>query len=133
MPDLVHIKNESHLGMDGTRGDGSRGPLLGAGAVLPGRESSSGVSRDEQKHVHPDHQDEYFQIRSFTASEQERSRSPRSAAGEADLRDPVVQTAALLTEQMQLLQSRVLPRAVSWVLFKQEEEEEWRWGQGRWF
>ena len=91
--------------------------------MLPGRESSSGVSRDEQKQGHP-HRDEYFQIRSFAASEQVEEPGPRSAAGEADLRDPVVQTAALLTEQVQLLQSRVLPGALSGVLFTQEEEEE---------
>jgi len=91
-----------------------------AGAVQPGREFSSGVSRDEQKLVHPVHQDEYFQVRSFAASEQ--VRSPRSAPGEADLRNPVVQTAALLTEQVQLLQSRVLPRAVGRVLFRQKKE-----------
>lgn len=80
IPDLIHIKNESHLGMDGTRGDRSRGASR-AGAVLPGRESSSGVSRDEQKQGHPVHQDEYFQIRSFTASEQERSRVPDQRSG----------------------------------------------------
>ena len=89
-----------------------------AGAVLPGRESSSGVSRGEQKQGHPLHQDEYLQERSFTASEQERSRGPSSALGEADLRDPVVQTPALLAEQVQLFQSGVLPRPVGRVLFK---------------
>lgn len=57
--------------MDGTKDDGSRGGPPRAGAALPGRESSSGVSRDEQKQGHPGRQDEYFQIRSFTASEQE--------------------------------------------------------------
>ena len=80
IPDLIHIKNESHLGMDGTRGDGSRGPPR-AGAVLPGRESSSGVSRDEKKQGHPVHQDEYFQIRSFTASVQQRSPVPDQRPG----------------------------------------------------
>lgn len=120
IPDLIHIKNESHLGMDGTRGDGSRGAPR-AGSALPGRESSSGVSRDEKKQGHPVHKDEYFQIRCFTATEQREEPSPRSTPGQADLRNPVVQTAALLTEQVQLLQSRVLPGTFSWVLFTQEE------------
>lgn len=52
-----------------------------AGAVLPGWESSSGVSRDEQKQGHPVHQDEYFQIRSITASEQQRSRAQDQRSG----------------------------------------------------
>ena len=36
MPDLIHIKNESHLGMDGTRDDGhgTYGPSGGPGAAL---------------------------------------------------------------------------------------------------
>lgn len=127
---LVHIKNERHLGMDGTRGDGSRrrggvgggGPPR-AGAVLPGREPSSGGSRDEQKQGHPVHQGEYFQIRSFTASRAREEPRPGSALGEDDLGHPVVHIAALLAEQVQLLQSGVLPRPFGWVLFRQEEEK----------
>lgn len=61
-------------------------------------------------------------LRSFTASEQREEPSPRSTPGEADLGNPVVQTTALLTEQVQLLQSWVLPRPLSWVLYKQGEE-----------
>lgn len=40
-----------------------------------------------------------------------------SASGEADLREPVVQPPALLTEHTQLLQRRVLPGALSRVLW----------------
>lgn len=73
MPDLIRIKNESHLGMDGTRGDRSRlsGARSGPAPCCLDGKSSSGVSRDEQKQGHPVHQDEYFQVRSFTASDQQ--------------------------------------------------------------
>lgn len=47
-----------------------------------------------------------------------------SALGEADLRNPVVQAAALLAEQVQLLQSRLLPGPVSGVLFRQDSRHE---------
>lgn len=48
MPDLIHIKNESHLGMDGTRGDGSRGPLGPAPCCLDGNppQEYPGMSRN---------------------------------------------------------------------------------------
>lgn len=46
IPDLVHIKNEGHLGMDGTRNDVEpRGPLGPASRCLDGS-ASSGASRD---------------------------------------------------------------------------------------
>ncbi|KAJ7988443.1 hypothetical protein DPEC_G00323600 [Dallia pectoralis] len=51
IPDSIHIKNGSHLGMDGTRDDEIAGATR-AGHAMPGLESSSGVSRDE-KQCHP--------------------------------------------------------------------------------
>lgn len=80
IPDLIHIKNESHLGMDGTRGDGSRGPLGPAPCCLDGNppQEYPGMSRNR---VILFIKDEYFQIRSFTASEQERSRDPDQRSG----------------------------------------------------
>ena len=47
IPDLIHIKNESHLGMDGTRGDGGgvRGKpnQRGAHALGPAGRRSVGL------------------------------------------------------------------------------------------
>lgn len=82
---LWHARPHSHKEWESSwHGRDKRRRFTGApraGAVLPGRESSSGASRDEQKQGHPVHQDEYFQIRSFAASERVRSRSQISARG----------------------------------------------------
>lgn len=79
IPDLIHIKNESHLGMDGTRGDGSRGPLGPAPCCLDGNPPQEYPGMKKQGH--PVHKDEYFQIRSFTASVKQRSRVPDQRPG----------------------------------------------------
>lgn len=90
IPDLIRIKNESHLGMDGTRGDRSRlgGARSGPAPCCLDGKSSSGVSRDEQKQGHPVHQDEYFQVRSFTASDQQRRPVARINAQRGGSQEP---------------------------------------------
>lgn len=52
----------------------------------------------------------------MTAGDHSDEPGHRSARREADLGEPVVQTAALLAEHMQLLQRRVLPGALGRVL-----------------
>lgn len=100
----------------------ARGGPLGPAPRRPDWESSSGVSAGDEP-GRP-HRDERFpSMGSFT----ERSPIFASASGEADLGDPVVQTPALLAEQVQLLQRGVLPSPVHrWVLLRQERETEFR-------
>lgn len=123
IPDLIHIKNESHLGMDWTRGDRSRGVgahLGPAPCCLDGNPPQEYPGMSRNKLV-------LFirtRISRLEASQHlitQKEPGPRSTLGEVDLGKPVVQTAALLAEQVQLVQNRVLPGIISWVLVEQKD------------
>lgn len=134
MPGLVHIKKEDHLGMDGTRSDGTARRKATSGLhicpVLPGLLESLLRSIQGCEDSSPSSSSSFILKicvdfhQGLTASRAcEKSPIGRSASWQSDLGKPVVGAAAFFTEHVELLQSWVFPRPVSRTLYRSNKEE----------
>lgn len=129
MPGLVHIKKEDHLGMEGTRNDGTvrRKATSGLHAppILDCIRASSEAFRDVKiNHHHPLFKGCMYFHQGLPSHSCEKSSISRSANWQSDLWKPVVGAAAFFAEHVQLLQSWVFPRTISRTLWKYNKNDD---------